>query len=589
MAQAETTNTSEKPRRRPASPNEPSLWGVVKKSLSEVFITKKSKKVQKETSEAREPSKSLDEDPFAHNYDQYKAIVPPFNLYELAMMPEKCGEMTPSIDAMSVNIEKLGHRIIARPGVHGHNEEISQEIKGQIALIDNFFANSVIDQEQESFEELRSRARKDLETTGNAYIEVIPKVSQSTIPSGLKHIPSWTVRLRKLDEDYTPYEVPRAVKNPDGSWRMSIFPDSKQFRRFVQIRESGARAVYFKEWNDPRRIDATTGEVDESISDALQAHEIIHLKLYSPRSPYGLPRWIGRLFAIYGARAAEEINYITFENNQMPGLALLATNVAVTDGSLDRMKEFIEERIQGNKNYATILLIEAEPVGEGMKDPSSMKMDLKPLTDFQHTDAMFKEYITMNNEMIRRSFRLPPIFVGRAEDYNRAVAEASRKLAEEQIFLPERKAIDRMWTNTIIMRLGVSSVVFRSNKPNVTDNFELTQVLATAERSGGLTPRTSTRIVEDVLGDELPAPTADMKPDQPFTMTMMEHDYDLQAGLPGPGVSGPGTEKKYKGNGHADDSTEVALFLQNVLERDSTQKFLNDDERNLFMRIVAEG
>jgi PBSX family phage portal protein len=587
MAQAEE-KTNVIPIRRK---EEPKLWGVIKKSLSDIFVTKKHRPVEKqEKSDEREASKAIDEDPFAHNYDQYQAIVPPFNLYELAMMPEKCGEMTPSIDAMAVNIEKLGHRIMPRPNQHGHNEELPSGIKEQIAIVDNFFANSVIDQEQESFEELRSRVRKDLETTGNAYIEVIPKVNQPTVPAGLKHLPSWTVRLRKLDEEYTPYEVPRAVKNPDGTWRMSIFPDSKQFRRFVQIRESGAKATYFKEWNDPRNIDCDTGEVVTVSDGSRLAHEIIHLKLYSPRSPYGLPRWIGRLFAIYGARAAEEINYVTFENNQMPGMALLATNVAVTDGSLDRMKEFVEERIQGNKNYATILLIEAEPVGEGMKDPSAMKLDLKPLTEFQHADAMFQNYITMNNEMIRRSFRLPPIFVGRAEDYNRAVAEASRKLAEEQIFLPERNAIDRMWTNTIIMRLGISSVVFRSKKPNVTDNFELTQVLATAERSGGLTPRTSTRIVEDVMGEELPEPSADMKPDQPFTMTMLEKDAELQAELLGqPSVSGPGTEKRRKGNGKADDTTEVALFLQNVLERDSSQGFLNDDERNVFMRVVAEG
>lgn len=585
MAQAEESNVVQLPRRK----EEPKLWGVVKKRFSEIFVTKKTKKVEKqERSDAREESKAMDEDPFAHNYDQYGAIVPPFNLYELATMPEKCGEMTPSVDAMAVNIEKLGHRIIPRPGVQDDNERTSPEIQAQISIIENFFANSVIDQEQESFEELRSRVRKDLETTGNAYIEVIPKVNQPGVPAGLKHLPSWTVRLCKLCDEYTPYEVPRAVRNPDGSWRMSIFPDRKQFRRFVQIRESGAKAVYFKEWNDPRRLHYETGVFADIIPQEKLAHEIIHLKLYSPRSPYGLPRWIGRLFAIYGSRAAEEINYVTFENNQMPGMALLATNVAVTDGSLDRMKEFVEERIQGNKNYATILLIEAEPVGEGMKDPSAMKMDLKPLTEFQHADAMFKEYITMNNEMIRRSFRLPPIFVGRSEDYNRAVAEASRKLAEEQIFLPERKAIDRMWTNTIIMRLGVASVLFKSNKPNVTDNYELTQVLATAERSGGLTPRISTQIVEDVLGEPLPEPLPDINPDQPFSLTMLEKDYELQLGLPS--VSGPGMEKrKSRGNGKADGRSEVALFLQNVLERDSNEGFLSDDERNLFMRVVVEG
>ena len=90
-----------------------------------MFVTKKSKRVEKqEKAEAREESKAMDEDPFAHNYDQYDAIVPPFNLYELATMPEKCGEMTPSVDAMAVNIEKLGHRIVPRPGVLNENSTV---------------------------------------------------------------------------------------------------------------------------------------------------------------------------------------------------------------------------------------------------------------------------------------------------------------------------------------------------------------------------------------------------------------------------------------------------------------------------------
>ena len=92
----------------------------------------------------------------------------------------------------------------------------------------------------------------------------------------------------------------------------------------------------------------------------------------------------------------------------------------------------------------------------------------EPLTEFQHTDAMFKDYIGMGNDTIRRAFRLPPIFSGRAEDYNRAVAEASRKLAEEQIFAPERDAYDDKITNTLIVRMRYASSRLKTNTPNVT-------------------------------------------------------------------------------------------------------------------------
>ena len=501
------------------------------KPVLKCIVIGREQKIKKDMAEEREPSSALPEDPFAQSYDADRLIQPPFSLLTLATMPEQNTELGPSLDAMQVNIEKMGNRILPRPGVIPKNEsEIPDSVKLEIDTAINFFDNAVLDEEVGSLSELRSRLRRDLETTGNAYLEIIPSASDPTKPAGLEHIPSWMVRLRKQDEELTEYDVKRAVRVDQSSWRIDEFPTSKRFRRYAHIQESTDKKVWFKEWGDPRSISRETGEVVDGLVPEKQAHEMLHFKLYSPRSPYGLPRWIGHLFAIYGSRAAEEINYVTFDNNQIPALMLMATNVAVTQGSIDRMKEFVEERVQGNKNHSTIVMVEAEPVGEGMRDPGAMKLELKPLTEYQHTDALFKEYIQMNNDMVRRAFRLPPIFVGRAEDYNRAVAEASRKLAEEQIFAPERDALDTKFTQTILARLGLPHVVFKSNTPNVTDNFELTQLLATAERSGGLTPRISRHVVEDITSTELGEPDPSINPDVPFTYTMQERKLGAMVG-----------------------------------------------------------
>lgn len=492
----------------------------LKPVLKCVVIGGRDKAIKKDMADGRDPSAALPEDPFTHSYDTDRLIVPPFSMLTLSTMPEVNTELGPSLDAMQVNIEKMGHRILPRPGVIPKTTgEIPENVKREIDVAINFFDNAVLDEEVGSLSELRSRMRRDLETTGNAFIEVIPSSNDPLKPAGFEHIPAWMVRLRKQDDDLTDYDVKRAVRVSDTEWRIDEFPTSKRFRRYAHIQESTDKKVWFKEWGDPRKISKDTGEVDGGGEDA---HEMLHLKLYSPRSPYGLPRWIGHLFAIYGSRAAEEINYVTFENNQIPALMLMATNVTVTQGSIDRMKEFVEERVQGNKNHSTIVMVEAEPTGEGMRDPGAMKLELKPLTEYQHTDALFQEYIQMNNDMVRRAFRLPPIFVGRAEDYNRAVAESSRKLAEEQIFGPERQAIDIKFTQTVLARLGLAYVLFRTNTPNVTDNFELTQLLATAERSGGLTPRISRHVVEDITNEELGEPDPSINPDVPFTYTMQE-------------------------------------------------------------------
>jgi hypothetical protein len=38
------------------------------------------------------------------------------------------------------------------------------------------------------------------------------------------------------------------------------------------------------------------------------ALELIHFAVHSPRSPYGVPRWVGTLLAVLGSRQMEEVN-----------------------------------------------------------------------------------------------------------------------------------------------------------------------------------------------------------------------------------------------------------------------------------------
>jgi len=526
----------------------------------------------------RAASNALGDDPFLGMYGNKNIIEPPYDLQVLTSLPEYCGELRPALDAMITNIDRLGHRIIAKSNVQDLNAELPENVLREISIAENFFDNAILDNDVGTFTEFRSRLRMDNETTGNAYIEVIPTLTDSSIPAGLNHLPSWSMRLRKQDDKFTPYEVPRAVKDSKGNWSIKKFPTSKRFRQYVQIREYGAEGVYFKEWGDPRSVDCRTGDVVEpgSIEPEYLAHEVIHIKLYSTKSPYGLPRTIGQLFAIFGTRAAEEINYTTFENNQIPAMVLLGTNVAVTDGSVDRLNEFIEDRVQGNKNYATIVIVEAEPIGEGMRDPGSMKLELKPLVEHQHTDAMFQKYIESNMQSVRRAFRLPPVYLGRADEYNRSTSESSKKVAEEQIFVPERGAFDALMNNTIMMRLGVSSALFKSNSPSVSDNYELTQLLATAERSGGLTPRISRMIVERILGVELPEVPTEVNPDLPFTWTTLQSQLAVQS------------ETKPSSNNVEKTRQDVVAELGSYISRLEVDKHISADQAILVRSKLNE-
>lgn len=517
--------------------------------------------------ETREASQAL-LDPFENHYGD-RIIKPPFHLLTLTTMPENCSELGPCIEAMMTNIDRLGYRVQARPGIHKLNEQVPGDVQSQIDEATNFFENCVLDQDVGTFLELKSRLRRDLETSGNSYIECIPTKLDRHHIAGLMHLPSWTMRLCRQDPEFTEYEVERAIRKGKGSWSTVKFTTSKRFRRFVQVQETWGRKTYFKEWGDPRSISAEDGTVlskdgtDTEGREHRLAHEVIHVKLYCPRSPYGLPRWIGHLLAMYGNRGAEEINYMTLENNQVPAMVLLATNVAVTDGSIERMKEFIEERIQGNKNFATILMIEGEPVGEGMRDPGSMKLELRPMVDAQHTDFMFKEYMAYNDGKIRRSFRLPPLLIGDAAEYTRATAEASLRFGEEQIFSIERQNSDSMFNNTIMVRNGWVSTILRSNTPNVTDNYELTQLLATGERCGGLNPRIARMIVSDILSIDLPDPPDEINPDIPFSLTMALEIEKAKLQLP---PDQRGSVEKTLGDASIDD---VKSAISSILTKDS--------------------
>jgi capsid portal protein len=281
---------------------------------------------------------------------------------------------------------------------------------------------------------------------------------------------------------------------------------------------------WFKEFGDDRIYDCTTGEVaDESLPEAKRANEVVHFRIYSPRSPYGIPRYIGALLTIFGDRKAEEINYVTFRNNQVPSLAILVSNGALTDDSIDRIEEFVKSQIQGQDNFSKILILEAESSSDDEgEDSGNVRIAMEPLTKSQIQDALFQEYSKSNQDKVRRAWRLPPILIGKSEDYTRSTADTSRRLADEQIFEPERQEFDSFVNRRLFPAMGIVFHKFKSNSPNTTDNAELVKILSGSEKTGGMTPRIARMILEDVLGQELPEFPADFPADSPFSLLMAD-------------------------------------------------------------------
>jgi len=495
---------------------------TMRKMNARVFSVQKSGKPGK--------SQSIPQDPFHTLAAAGDVIEPPFDMLTLAMLPEHSGEMTQCVDTMKVNIDGFGHRFVSRIKKQVDGKEAPDDVKLAVrkenVKLTNFFQYCT----RESFVEFRKKLRADKETTGNAYFEII-RDETGEIQSFV-HLPSYQIRLGRLDDNYQLVDRKILELQLDGSVKAKTIKEHRRFRKFVQSKVvynrslstvGGYKMSWFKEFGDPRDYDVKTGgRVKKSHPQEGKANEVVHLSIYSPRTPYGLPRYIGNLLSIFGDRAAEEINYTTFKNNNIPSMAIMVSNGQLTQGSVDRINDFVESQIQGSDNYSKFLLIEAEELMEGEESGSNVKVEIKPLTEQQHKDALFQEYSAKNQDRIRRVWRLPPIFVGKADDYTRTTAEASRVLADEQVFAPERLNWDDFMNRILFPEMGMIYHCYKSNSPNTTDNQQLVRILGGAEKTGGMTPDIAREILEDILSKELPPISGEFPSDVPFSLTMAE-------------------------------------------------------------------
>lgn len=545
---------------------------------------------------------NVNEDPFGALSSGGRLIEPPFNMLSLATLPEQNTELTPIIETMEQNIEGFGHVLQPRVDMKLVPEEKREEFetalnKERVRLVNFFnYANLRI-----SLTELRKRTRKDLEATGNAFWEVIRNAAGEI--QGFEHVPAYQTRLSKQDEEPTKVDWPVLELQEDGSWQVEKVPAWMKFRRYaqsrltpirglVQVAQGGYKIRWFKDFGDPRQYSNRTGNLlktAEQVAAHRQKHgehafanELIHFKLYSCRSPYGLPRYIGNLLSIFGARAAEEINYVTFRNNNVPSMAVLVSNGQLTDGTLQRITSYVESQIQGSDNYSKFLVIEAEGDVEG-EDGGHVKLDIKPLTQLQARDAMFTNYLTQNQAAIRRAFRIPPVFIGQSDDYTRSTAETSRRLADEQVFAPERNAFDEFVNRTLFPFMGISLHRFKSNSPNTTDNQQLVKMLGGAEKTGAMTPEIARLVMSDILGQELPdfpekVEGFDFDPKLPFSLIMARAVQNrADPAEPGQQVTALKVLEKHLADVHGedfdDDTLEELLMpyltrLRKKLERD---------------------
>lgn len=461
-----------------------------------------------------------------------EVLDPPHDPEVLCRIFEHSNSLRQNVDAYATNIDGFGHRLV--PSIDLAAENTDAEVARAIALerfaagdesmvkprtrevakrrrelealaeterarVEAFFESCCVDH---SFEDLRRRTRQDLEVTGNAYWEVLRNAAGRI--ARLVHVPAHTMRLLPLDEQ--PTAIVEQVRISPVAYEAT--PTPRRLRRFVQ--RQGLRAVYFKPFGDPRVVGRLTGTVYTSEGeqcatrpDDLPASEVVHFAIHSPRSPYGVPRWIGSLLSVLGSRQMEEVNYLYFSNKSVPPLALLVSGGRLSESSIPRVENFIEENLKGKENFHKILILEAE--GAGGNDSTKSKIELKPLTDAQQQDALFQLYDERNIDKVGASFRVPRLLRGESKDFNRAVADAQLRFAEDQVFQPERAEFDYFMNHRMFPAMGIRMWRFRSQAPITRDPERLTDSIERLVRVGVLTPEEGRALAADVFNRDFRA------------------------------------------------------------------------------------
>lgn len=538
---------------------------------------------------ARALTNTIEDDNSRTVFSQAQALQPPYNLTTLCELFERSSALRPSVDAYATNIDGNGHHfeplvdldsddLLEQIGNAIHIERLAARARGQLVpsvvptvqevtdrlsevedtmrveqyRLEKFFQGCTI---EESFISLRKRMRQDVEVTGNGAWEVLRDGRGQVVQ--FVYIPAHTVRLLAQDRHFTEIVVPVRVS----SIAVSQEQLKRRFRRYVQSIEDCI--VYFKEYGDPRIMSSKTGkffaseiEFKNQEPNSEAATELIHFKVHAPRTPYGVPRWIGALLTVLGMREAEEVNYLYFGNKTVPPLALLVSGGRVAADSADKIRDFIDNEIKGTKNFHKILVIEAEAGSGSDGDPLAsgrLKIELKPLTQAQQSDALFQKYDERGFDKVGMQFRLSRMLRGDVRDFNRATADAALEFAEAQVFGPERVEFDWFMNRVILSSLGIKFWRFASNSTVVRDPKVLADIIAKLTQSNVLVPNDARRLAAElVFASPLPKIDADWVY-QPVMLSQVGVPLDGSRDGKIPGLtantapSGPGAESTPEG------------------------------------------
>lgn len=391
-------------------------------------------------------------------------LEPPFNPRKLQRLISLNNTLGQCVDAMEVNIDGTGYTLV--PADQNQKADPTEE-----KVLNSFFSEPY---PGKSFITIRRALRRDLESVGWAFLEFLRTADGRLV--GLRNVLTNATRMVKLDK---PVLVSKTVERNGKDVTITYWDRERRLaQKLVNT------VTYFREYGTTRQLDKVTGEWESAANPVPMERRASELMMFSvnpdPDSMYALPRWINNLPSVVGSRKAEEFNLEFFDAGGVPPAIIFVQGGTLAKDMSDQLRMYLSGQMKSKVRAAVVEAVSTTGSLDGAAGTVQVKVER--FGSEKMNDPMYSAYDDASYERVRTSFRLPPLFLGKSDDYNFATAKTAYMVAESQVFQPERAEFDEIINKTVLKEFGVKTVRFKSNPITMKDVEQQLQALELAEQ-----------------------------------------------------------------------------------------------------------
>jgi len=415
-------------------------------------------------------------------YSLFQIVQPPYNILYLAQLYDISPYHHSAVNAKAANVIGLGYKFDNTWATTSKIEDVMDnpkkldklrsKLEGLKEQLREYLESMNSD---DSFTETMKKVFVDLESTGNAYLE-IGRTSTGKI-GYIGHVPTTTMRIRR---------------HRDG---------------FVQVVYN--RYTFFRNFGDT--------ETPDQIGTDPQPNEIIHFKVFTPSNTYyGVPDVLSAKNAVAGDEFAQRFNLDYFENKAVPRYIITVKGAKLTADSERKLLEFFQTGLKG-RNHRTLYI----PLpSDGEQGRVEFKMD--PI-EAGIQDSSFRNYAVENRDRILLAHRVPVSKLGMPANVSLANAKDADKTFKEQVCRPRQEELEfkinliiKEFTDAFVLRFNELALTDEETQSRIDDRYLKDQVIlpnevrarkGLAPIEGGdkpliLNPKQATDAISDASGNK---------------------------------------------------------------------------------------